>query len=114
MYHQKESAYSKYNLVSEDILLYSWDIFTRKGCAGFGEKICVFFLYGDGKSEIFKRECIELDKDKGGLGLYNLDTFCEAIFVQENVCIPSHKDFDHQRKDLFQYFFFFLATKLLL
>ena len=43
VYLQKESAYSKYNLVSEDIL-YSWDILTRKGCAGFGEKICVFFF----------------------------------------------------------------------
>ena len=71
------------------------------------KRLVYSFLYGDGKSEMFKRECIELDKDKGGLGLYNLDTFCEAIFVQENVCIPSHEDFDHQRKDLFQYLFSF-------
>ena len=71
------------------------------------KRLVYSFFYGDGKSEMLKREYIELDKDKGGLGLYDLDTFCKAIFVSENVCIPSHKDFDHQRKDLFQYLFSF-------
>ena len=71
------------------------------------KRIVYSFLYGEGKAEMFKRDCIELDKDKGGLGLYNLDTFCESIFVQENVCFPSQNDFDHQRKELFQYLFSF-------
>lgn len=65
------------------------------------------FLYGEGKREVFKRKIIELDRKRGGLGLDNLERRCISMFFEENFVRPARPDFDHQRLELYKYFFSF-------
>ena len=69
------------------------------------------FLYGEGRREIFKREIIELEKEKGGLGLTDINNKCRAFFLYHNVIHvqPSWDSFEHPRIALHEFFFFFLV-----
>ena len=65
------------------------------------------FLYGEGRREIFKREIIELEKEKGGLGLTDINNKCRAFFLYHNVIQPSCDSFEHPRIALHKFFFSF-------
>ncbi|KAF6024754.1 hypothetical protein EB796_016937 [Bugula neritina] len=62
------------------------------------------FLYGEGKREVFPRRIVELSREKGGLGMENVEKRCQAIFFYNSVLKPGHGNFDHQRLPLFTYY----------
>ena len=76
------------------------------------KKLAFSLIYGEGKTELIKRRFIELAKEKGAMGLYELKSSCEATYLQDNLCLPVQESFEHQRLDLFLYFFSFWTRNL--
>lgn len=62
------------------------------------------FLYGEGRREDFPRKLVHLSRDKGGLGLDEIEQRCKAIYIHSNVLKPSGESQSHQRGPLFKFF----------
>ena len=76
-------------------------------------KRVLFFIWGEGKSQLISRKVIRTHWEKGVLGLYDVSVKTKAIYFQSNFMTPCVEGFSHQRISFFLYFFGFRGRRLL-